>query len=75
MATIQLVSDNVDSRIWWMHWIEKDEVIGRIVQDSSGRCRIAPAGPRWSPMKSFAAFYFDDPEKAVAEVELYFRGR
>lgn len=75
MATIQLTGDNVQSRIWWMKWVERDEIIGRIVQDNIGRCQILPAGPHWSPMKSFAAFSFDSPEKAVAEVELYFRGR
>ena len=75
MATIQLVPDNVDARIWWMRWVEKDELIGRIIQDSRGQCRIAPLGPHWSPMKSFAAMSFDHPEKAAAEVELYFRGR
>jgi hypothetical protein len=75
MATIQLVPDNVDARIWWMNWVEKDEFIGRVVQDSNGRCQIAPSGPHWSPMKSFAGLSFDHPEKALAEVELYFRGR
>lgn len=58
-----------------MKWVERDEIIGRIVRDWSGRCLIAPEGPYWSPMKSFAGFSFDSPEKALAEVELYFRGR
>jgi hypothetical protein len=75
MATIKLVPDNVSARIWWINWVEKDEIIGRIVQDSSGRCEIAPSGPHWSPMKSFAAFSFDHPNAALAEVELYFRDR
>ncbi|PSO17083.1 hypothetical protein [Bradyrhizobium sp. MOS003] len=75
MATIQLTGDNVKSRIWWMTWVERNEIIGRIVQDDIGRCQIWPAGPHWSPMKSFAAFTFDSPETAAAEVELYFRGR
>ena len=75
MATIQLTPDNGDAHIWWMRWLEKDELIGRIIQDSSGQCRVAPVGPHWSPMKSFAAFTFDHPDKAVAEVELYFCGR
>ena len=75
MATIRLVPDNIDARIWWLSWVEKGELIGRIVQDSSGRCQIAPSGPYWSPMKSFAGFPFDNPEKALAEVQLYFRGR
>ncbi len=72
---IQLNPDNVDTGIWWMRWVEKDEIVGRIIRDRRGRCQIAPQGPHWSPMKSFAGFSFDCPEKAVAEVELYFRGR
>lgn len=75
MATIQLVPDNIDTGVWWMSWTEKEEVIGKIVQDSHGRCRIAPLGPHWSPMKSFAGFSFDRPEEALDEVRLYFRGR
>jgi len=75
MATIQLVPDNVNTRIWWMNWVEKDEIIGSIVQDSGGRCQIAPLGPHWSPMKSFAGFTFDHPEKALADAQFYFRGR
>jgi hypothetical protein len=75
MATIQLRPDNIDAGIWWMKWVERDEIIGRIVQHRNGHCQIAPSGPHWSPMKSFAAFFFDSPEKALAEVELYFWGR
>jgi hypothetical protein len=75
MATIQLNVDNVHGHIWWLKWVERDEIIGRIVRDGTGRCQIFPLGPHWSPMKSFAAFSFDSPDKAVAEVELYFRGR
>jgi hypothetical protein len=75
MATIQLVPDNINHHIWWMNWVEKDEMIGRIVRDSSGRCQISPSGPYWSPMKSFAGFSFDHPEKARVEVETYFQGR
>jgi len=75
MATIQLNVDNVHRHIWWLKWIEQDEIIGRIVEDGRGRCQIFPIGPHWSPMKSFAAFTFDSPDKALNEVELYFRGR
>jgi len=75
MATFQLDVDNVHGHIWWIKWVERDEIIGRIVQQRTGRWQIFPVGPHWSPMKSFAAFSFDNPEKARAEVELYFRGR
>jgi hypothetical protein len=58
-----------------MKWVERDEIIGRIIRHRNGRCQIAPSGPYWSPMKSFAAFFFDSPEKALVEVKLYFDGR
>jgi hypothetical protein len=75
MATIQIHPDNLDDAVWWMKWMERDEIIGRIIRHRNGCCQIAPSGPHWSPMKSFAAFVFDSPEKALAEVELYFQGR
>ena len=75
MATLQLDSDNSDSRVWWIRWREKEQVVGRIVQDGSGRCQVHPVGPHWGPMKSFAAFSFDSPQAALTEVDLYFRGR
>ncbi len=58
-----------------MKWVEKNETIGRIVEDGTGRYEILPSGPHWSPMKSFAAFSFNSPQKALAEVELYFNDR
>jgi hypothetical protein len=75
MATIQIHPDNLDDAVWWIKWVERDEIIGRIIRHRNGCCQIAPSGPHWSPMKSFAAFVFDSPEKALAEVELYFQGR
>jgi hypothetical protein len=75
MATLKLDVDNVEGHIWWIKWVERNEIIGRIVHDRTGRCQIFPLGPHWSPMKSFAALNFDCPQKALAEVELYFRER
>ena len=75
MATIQIHPDNIDDAVWWIKWVERDEIIGRIIRHRNGCCQIAPSGPHWSPMKSFAAFVFDSPEKALAEVELYFQDR
>ena len=75
MATIQIHPDNLDDAVWWIKGVERDEIIGRIIRHRNGCCQIAPFGPHWSPMKSFAAFVFDSPEKALAEVELYFQGR
>ncbi len=74
MVMIQLDSDKVDAGIWWMKWVEKNEIIGCIIHDK-GCYRITPQGPHWSPMKSFAGLSFDGPERGLAEVELYFRGR
>ena len=75
MATLHLDGDNTNSRVWWIKWLEREEIIGRIVKEEAGRCRVYPSGPHWGPMKSFAAFSFDSPQTALAEVELYFRGR
>jgi hypothetical protein len=75
MATIVLVPDNVLANTWSIRWVEQDEVIGRIVRNSDGCCYISPLGPHWSPMKSFAAFSFSNPDEALAEVDLYFRDR
>ena len=75
MAQIGLRADNSNSGRWWLVWIEKDEVIGSVIQDMSGRCQIAPQGPYWSPMKSFGGKSFDTKSDALAEVSLYFRER
>jgi hypothetical protein len=75
MATIVLIPDNVLAHNWLIRWVERNEVIGRIVQDNNGRCQISPLGPHWSPMKSFAAFSFSNLDEALAEVKLYFRDR
>jgi hypothetical protein len=75
MASIELRPDNVSSDVWWLRWVEADEIVGRILQDSHGRCQIQPRGPRWSPMKSFGGRSFDSREAALAEVIMYFRGR
>ena len=72
MATIQLEPDHADNKTWWMKWLERNEIIGRIVLGEDGRWRIAPEGSHWSPMKSFAGFSSDNREAALAEVQLYF---
>lgn len=75
MATLQLVPDHVDTHFRWIRWVERNEIIGRIVRDWDGCCRISPDGPFWGPLKSFAGSSFESPEEALAEVETYFRGR
>ena len=75
MARIELVPDHVLGSLWWLKWVETDEIIGRLRQDLRGRCLIAPQGPHWSPMKSFAGRRFETKAEALAEVRLYFSGR
>ena len=75
MARIEFQPDNMNSSIWWLTWVETGEVVGRILQDGNGRCQISPQGPHWSPMKSFGGKSFETKDAALAEVELYFRGR
>lgn len=74
MATIELKPDNIVSGIWWLRWVERDEIIGKVVK-SLGRWEMVPQGPHWSPMKSLAGQFFDSPELAADEVRLYFGGR
>ena len=75
MAIIKVDPDNVLAGIWWMKWVEREEIVGRIVQDSMGRWQITPQGPQWSPMKSFGGLSFESRDAALIEVQLYFRGR
>ena len=75
MAEIRLKQDNTHSGIWWLWWAERDEAIGRIVEDASGRCQIVPQGSHWSPMKSYGGISFDTRGDALDEVQRYFSGR
>jgi hypothetical protein len=75
VAQIELRPDNVITGTWWLVWVDRDEVVGRILQDAGGKCQIAPQGPHWSPMKSFGGKSYDTRSAALAEVTLYFRER
>ena len=75
MATIALKVDNIDPDIWWLIWIEKNEVIGKIVEDGSEHWRVMPQGPHWSPMKSFAGNSFKTPQSALMEIQIYFAAK
>lgn len=74
MATIELRPDRAKTGVWWLHWIERGEVVARIDQDPSGRCQVIPEGPHWSPMKSIGRT-FDNTAGALREVQLYFERR
>ena len=75
MALIDLQPDNISNSVWWLKWVEADEIVGRILQDGSGCCYIEPHGPHWSPMKSFGGRPFGTREAALAEVARYFDRR
>ena len=75
MATINLRPHNENSSIWYLVWAEQEEVIGKVIQGEDNRYHIAPQGPHWSPMKSFAFQSFENPAGALREVRLYFMGR
>ena len=74
MATIGTRPDNGAHGVWWLIWIEREVIIGKVEQDIAGRFRIVPEGLQWSPMKGFGRTY-DSLEQAVSEVRLYFEGR
>ena len=74
MATIEARADRVATGLWWLIWIEREEIVARVEQDPAGMCKIVMEGPHWSPMKSFGRA-FDGLDEAVREVRLYFKGR
>ena len=74
MASIDARPDNVATGLWWLIWIEREEIVARVEQDPGGMCKIVPEGPHWSPMKSFGRSY-DGLDQAIREVQLYFKGR
>jgi hypothetical protein len=74
VATIDMRPDNLRSNVWWLHWVELDEVVARIDMDLEGSCCITPQGRHWSPMKSIGKL-FDSPASALREVRLYFERR
>ena len=74
MAQIEMRADPVDSGVFWLSWVERNEIVGRIDQDPSGTARVTPQGPHWSPMKSIGRS-FDSPMSALREVQLYFERR
>ena len=75
MATIELQPHNEYAETWLLVWSEHQEIIGRVRRGEDGKFCITTHGPHWSPMKSFAADKFVDPEGALREVQAYFRGR
>jgi hypothetical protein len=74
VATIDMRPDNEAKGLWWLVWVERDEIVARIEHDPEGLCHIAPEGPFWSPLKSFGEAY-DSPSVALDQVRLYFERR
>jgi hypothetical protein len=75
MATIELEPDDIDEAAWRLVWVDRNEVVGRVLPDRRGRYRVAPEGPHWGPMKSFGGPGFASRDAALADVRLYFRRR
>jgi hypothetical protein len=73
VAQIEMRPDNESTRLWWLYWAERNELIGQI-EDRGGHCTVIPHGPHWSPMKSFGRV-FDNPSSAHLEVQRYFERR
>jgi len=74
MAEIELKPDDAEGGGWALIWVDRNEVVGRVLQDQRG-FEIAPEGPHWGPMKSFGGRRFDSRDAALADVRLYFRRR
>jgi hypothetical protein len=74
LAKIEMRPDNIETKVWWLYWVEREEIVGRIEEDVAGQCTVTPQGPYWSPMKSVAGS-FREPADALREVQLYFERR
>jgi hypothetical protein len=74
LAKIEMRPDNIEKEVWWLYWLERKEVVGRIERELSGRFSVTPQGPHWSPMKSIGRS-FAEPADALREVQLYFENR
>jgi hypothetical protein len=74
VAEIDMRPDTVSCDVWWVFWVEREEIVARIDQDSTGACTVTPQGPHRRPMKSFRRS-FDSPTSALREVQLYFGRR
>ena len=44
MATIEARADSVGTRLWWLIWIEREEIVARVEQDPAGMCKIVTEG-------------------------------
>jgi hypothetical protein len=74
VAHIEMRADPVETDVWWLYWVEREEIVARIDQDPAGSATVTPRGPHWSPMKSIGQS-FDSLASALREVQLYFERR
>jgi hypothetical protein len=74
VAELVMRPDTGRTHVWWVVWVERDEIVARIDRDPDGACTVSPQGPNWSPMKRIEQS-FDSPASALREVELYFERR
>jgi hypothetical protein len=75
MATIELVAHNERVGTWLLFWVEREEVLGRVLQQEEGGYVVSAQGPHWNPMKSFAGNRFATALDALREVQIYFQHR
>lgn len=74
MAELVMRPDTGSVHVWWLIWVDRDEIVARIDRDLRGACTVTPQGAHWSPLKRIERS-FDSPESAFREVELYFERR
>lgn len=74
MAELVMRPDRGRTHVWWVVWVELNEIVARIDREPNGASTVSPQGPHWSPMKRIERT-FDSPESAFREVELYFERR
>jgi hypothetical protein len=74
VAELVMRPDTTGPHLWWVVWLEREEVVARIDQGPSGDFTVSPQGAHWSPMKRIERS-FDSPASAFREVQLYFERR
>jgi hypothetical protein len=74
MAIIEMRPDTIETGVWWLYWVGREEIVARIDRDLHGIYTVTPRGPHWSPMKSIGRV-FGSPDSALHEVQMYFERR
>ena len=40
LAKIEMRPDNIETEVWWLYWVEREEVVGRVERELGGRCTV-----------------------------------